>query len=118
MRPIVHGLSYRAPSELLNEARVEMRRVSQERLFNDPRHQRLQDLWCAAMFGLGYEKHVLPCQVALNATTRRTDADFFLKVGEHEAAFQTVEALEPNRRRGMEFQGIRGRLPCSSGLFP
>lgn len=91
--------------------------VSQERLFNDPnpQFQKWREKWCAAMFGLGYEKFLDPCQVAINATEQRQDADFFVEAAGREHPFQLVEALEPERRRGAEYKefarGTRHSVP-------
>jgi hypothetical protein len=94
------------PLALLDEADAEMRGVPQERLFNDSRYQKPKGKWCAAMLGLGYEKHVAPCLVAVNNTSQRGDVDLFLSTGGHEYGFQLVEAMEPERRRGAEYKGF------------
>ncbi|HEV2545909.1 MAG TPA: hypothetical protein VGU20_01090 [Stellaceae bacterium] len=100
------GLAFRAPNALLLEAENEMSAVEQERLFNDARHQKSREKWCAGMFGLGYERYLHPCRVAINATKFRTDADFFLEARGARFPFQIVEVMEPGRRRGAEFKGF------------
>jgi hypothetical protein len=72
------SLTFRKPRDLLAEAQEEMATVTQERLFNSPRLKKTPEKWCAAMFALGYEKHLAPCRIAINATQHRLDADFFL----------------------------------------
>jgi hypothetical protein len=97
-------LTFQSPKDLLAEAHQEMAAVTQERLFNSPHLKKTQEKWCAAMFGIGYEKFVSPCRVAINATKHRLDADFFLEAPGKEFPFQIVEVMEPGRRRGAEFK--------------
>ncbi len=59
-------------------------------------------MWCAARFGLGYEKHVGVCRVAVNFGGERKDADFFLEQCGHVFFFQLVTVSEPDRRIGDE----------------
>ena len=84
--------------------------VPQERLFNDSKHRKLTEKWCAAMFGLGYEKHVGPCRAAVNEAID-TDVDFFIEAGGRGYPFQLVEVMEPERERGAEFKAMaKGEL--------
>src|SRR5207248_2862249 len=62
--------------------------------------------WCAGMMGLGYEKHVGPCLVAVNETALPGDADFFLETAGKQYGFQLVEAMEAGRKRGAEYKGF------------
>jgi hypothetical protein len=94
------------PLALLGEADVEMRGVPQERLFNDSRYQKVKETWCAAMLGLGYQKHVASCLVAVNDSPQRGDVDLFLSTGGRDFGFQLVEVMEPERRRGAEYKGF------------
>lgn len=81
----------------------------------DPRFKILREKWCAGVFGVGYEKFVAPCHVAINDRTARMDADFFLQVNGGTYPFQTVEAMAPERRRGDEYKqfatGNRRTIP-------
>src|SRR5687767_6564006 len=97
---------YVSPLALLDEADTEMHDVPQERLFNESRYQKIKEKWCAAMLGLGYEKHIAPCLVAVNDTPQRGDVDLLLKIGEREYGFQLVMAMEPERRPGAEYKGF------------
>ena len=81
MKLPLHSVS---PLALLDEADAEMCAVSQERLFNDSRYQKVKEKWCAGMLGVGYEKYVAPCLVAVNDTPQRGDVDLLLRTGERE----------------------------------
>jgi hypothetical protein len=99
-------LTYSKPTQMHKEAQHQMLKVPPVKLFTDPAHQKLREKWCAAMFGMGYEKFVEPCEVALNDTPLQLDADFFLKVREQEYPFQLAEVQEDGRRRGDEYKGF------------
>jgi len=104
------GVRYEAPLALLEQADREMSAIPQDRLFNEAAHRKLTEKWCAAMFGLGYERHVAPCSAAVNDTADH-EADFFIKVGNREYAFQLVETMQPERQRGAEFKALaRGEV--------
>jgi hypothetical protein len=85
--------------------------VPNDVLFNDSRYAKLREQWCAGVLGVGYRKRVGYCRVAVNDTRDRQDADFFLEAGEIAFPFQTVEAQDPDRRRGKEHRDIAsGRI--------
>jgi hypothetical protein len=67
----------------------------------DPRNQYLKDTWCAAHFGLGYEQHIAPCMIWVNAE-QNSETDFVFKVGNKEFSFQTTLSDVPGRRMGDE----------------
>lgn len=105
-------LTYLPPLSLLEQADKEMAALPQDRLFNDSAYQKFTEKWCAAMMGLGYEKHVAPCRVAVNDTDQRGDADFFLETSGALHPFQLAEVQVPGRERGAEFRAFaRGELP-------
>ena len=93
-------LRYSLPAALLDEADRELDVIEQVKLFNDSQYQKLREKWCAAKFGVGYEKFLRPCLVAVNDTTERLDADFFVRTDGKEFPFQLAEVQEPERRRG------------------
>lgn len=104
-------LHYISPAALHEQANEEMALIPLDRLFNDPRYQKVGEKWCAALFARGYEKLVRPALVAINETSQRADADFFLKVDDVVEPFQIVEVMEPERRRGAEYKAFaRGEL--------
>jgi hypothetical protein len=67
----------------------------------DPRQQHLKDIWCAAHFGIGYERHVEPCKVRVN-TEQNSDTDFILRIKKGDFPFQTTLADVPGRKMGDE----------------
>ena len=73
------NLSYLAPSALLAEARRELAAVTNEKLFNSSNYEKSRENWCAGMLGLGYEKFVAPCRVAVNDSREQIEADLFLR---------------------------------------
>ena len=104
-------LQYSDPQVLFDQASGLMEAIDQVTLFNDPTHQKLREMWCAAAFGRGFSKFIGPCQVAVNNTRYRMDGDFFLKREGCEFPFQLVECLEPARHRGEEYKRIaKGEL--------
>jgi hypothetical protein len=94
------------PYDLKSLAEEEMGSISSRDLFNKPRYQKLLEKWCAAVFGLGYERLIGTCKIGVNETSRNVDADFFLEVEGQQFAFQITEAQEEDRRRGQEFKEI------------
>jgi hypothetical protein len=76
-----------------------------------PQYQQLKESWCAAHFGLGYQRHVAPCAVWVNSA-QASDTDFVLQVNDNEFAFQTTLADVPERRMGDDHKpGADGRFP-------
>ena len=96
------------PELTYREAISELGGIEQVELFNRSGYQLLLEKWCAGMFGLGYAQHVRKCLVAVNDTNNRIDADFFLCTDGQLYPFQTVEVLEPGRRRGEEYKEFAG----------
>lgn len=99
-------ITYAAPRELLDRAKRELAAVPQDELFNSSLHTKSREKWCAGMMGLGYEKCIGPCRVAVNDSDQRQDADLFLDVGGSEFPFQLAEVMEPGRRRGAEYKAL------------
>ena len=75
-------------------------------LFTDPTHRILREQWCASVFGIGYDKYVRPCRVAVEESLENRGIDFLLEADGKEFPFQTTEALEEGRKRGQEYKEI------------
>ena len=100
-------LDFRAPAAVYEEAERERLAISGSAyLGNHGRPKR--EKFIAGLFGLGYEQHVGACCVAaLSDAPESPDVDFFLlDCCGRRHAFQTVEVLDPDRRRGDEYRGI------------
>ncbi len=107
--------AYQPPRPLLDEAKQELAAVDQAKLFNNSKYEKSREKWCAGMLGLGYEKHVAACRVAVNDSRERVDADIWLKTAGRQFAFQVVEVMEPERRRGAEYKALAGGLARGFG---
>ena len=92
------------PNELLAEHAAFRERVSASEFFNDPKHQRAREQWCAAHFSVGYEKYLAACAVHIADTDPQNDTDFELEVENRQHHFQVTEVQEPGRRRGDEYK--------------
>lgn len=76
-----------------------------------PKHQALQDTWCAAHFGLGYERHVRTCTLWVNPQ-QNSDTDFVFKTRYGEFPFQTTLSDVPERKMtGDHKPGPDGKFP-------
>lgn len=115
MNPAIH---WEDPAALLRQAKRELAAVDHARLFNSSRYEKLREKWCAAVFGIGYEKNAAPCRVAVNESQQHLDTDFFLETAGAEYPFQLVEAMEPERRRGAEYKAQAKRGSLNFGIDP
>lgn len=79
--------------------------ISDEEFFNDPAHQWLRDLWVGAHFGRAYDQFIGCCTVEFD-WAKAHEWDFVLHTEAQPEPFQTTEALEPGRRRGLEYKQI------------
>lgn len=76
-----------------------------------PENQHLKETWCAAHFGLGYERHVHSCTLWVNPQ-QSSDTDFVLKTEDGEFPFQTTLSDVPDRRMTDDHKpGPDGRFP-------
>jgi hypothetical protein len=100
------NLPFVDPRLMLKSAETGMAAIPNEVLFvkADVRFRDLFERWCAGSFGSAYGVYVAPCEVAVNDQGTRGDADFFLRTRGSVFAFQTVEVIEPGRRRGDEYR--------------
>jgi hypothetical protein len=73
------GVHFEDPLIVLEQSREQMGALSQVELFASAgvRYQKLKEVWCAGVSGIGYGRFVSPCRVAVNDSELRTDADFF-----------------------------------------
>ena len=78
-------------------------------LFNDPAAGKLRDLWVAAHFGLAYEHEFARCHLLFDEETAH-EWDFILDVDGIRNPFQITEALEPGRRRGLEYREVEAGI--------
>jgi hypothetical protein len=109
-------LNFCEPRTLLDRTKEALSQVPHAELFNDPKYQKLREAWCAAMFGLGYSKHVACCEVAVNDGPIRQDVDLYLRADSHIWGIQLAEAQKPDRRRGAEYK--RGDAKLYQVPFP
>jgi len=93
------------PNELLGRYRAIREATSTEAFFRDPAHKKTQEMWCAAHFSRGYEKHYGECFVLISDRDEQTDSDFELEERRTRHPFQVTELMEPGRRRGDEYRG-------------
>lgn len=66
-----------------------------------PRNQPIMEAWCAAKFGLWFEKYIGSCEVKVNS---QSFPDFFLKYNGCEFWFENTEVLEEGRQRTKEYK--------------
>lgn len=97
-------LKFHKPKDLKKLVDAELQFVPSKALFDKPEYQKLQEKWCAAAFGIGYEKYVRPCSVGVNDTPQFVEADFFLQTEDVTYSFQITEVLEKGRKRGAEYK--------------
>jgi hypothetical protein len=103
-------MQFHGPRALLESTEAAFDGLPPAQLFNNPKYQKLRETWCAAMFGLGYSKNVVLCEVAVNDSRERQDIDLYLRAGSDTWGFQLAEVLSPERRRGAEYKNNDVRL--------
>lgn len=94
------------PWSLYKKVEDEMDGISRSKLFNEDTYRILRERWCAAVFGIGYEKYIQPCRVAVDESFEARGLDFVLETDGKQFHFQTTEVLEEGRERGREFKEI------------
>lgn len=102
-------ITYFSPDVLLQKYENQCTNISDVDFFNRSKsdYQKLREMWCAGTFGKGYSKFVFPCEVGINLSNFRLDADFFIKVKGNYYPFQIAEALEKGRLRGQEYKNFK-----------
>ena len=98
------GREFIAPRTLKAQLEAKAATLSPGTFIRNPKYQHFKDIWCAAHFGIGYERNVRPCTVWVN-NEQNSDTDFVLKTNVGEFAFQTTIADVPGRRMSDEYQG-------------
>lgn len=101
------------PSQALVDIEKNMDGIPNPELFNNSKHQKLTEAWCAYMFGIGYKKYVGDCAVGVNETNSNTEADFYLKSKNAIWPFQLTEVQHAGRKRGKEYK----ESPRSSAMY-
>ena len=91
------------PKELESMLDAKAESISPSEFIRKPQHKELKEMWCAARFGLGYEKFVRPCSISVDLE-ENSDADFVLKIDAGEFPFQTTIADVPERRMGDDYK--------------
>lgn len=72
--------------------------------FNKPNHQKTQELWCAAMFTLGYKQHFQDAWILIDECDLQLDFDFELEFLGNTYPIQVTEVMKPGRKRGDEYK--------------
>ena len=94
-----------SPSELLAQFRRQTTDLTNERLFNDPAHQKKRELWVSATLGLGLEQ--VGVKSLVRVVAEESDAaDCELLVGSNVLRFQITEVQKPGRQRGREYKEL------------
>ncbi|NQT23539.1 MAG: hypothetical protein HQ579_08920 [Candidatus Omnitrophica bacterium] len=96
------------PHDLLLQTEKDMNSVPAHILFNDSRHQKLLENWCAAVFGLGYNQFIKPCTIE-PIESERDSVDFRANIDNKIYNFQITETMKGNRTRGCEFKDAKDR---------
>lgn len=97
---------YCGPLDLLNAVERENEQVSKEVFFNDPKYQKAQEKWCAAVFGIGFNEYCKKCRIRINESRHHTSPDFFLKIDDQVFEFEMTERQEPDRERGKYYKKL------------
>ncbi|NJD56820.1 MAG: hypothetical protein FIA94_10505 [Nitrospirae bacterium] len=93
---------FHKPKELETIFEEKAQNVSPSDFIRKPLHKGLKEMWCAARFGLGYEKFVGPCLICVDLE-ENSDSDFILRSDAGDFPFQTCVADVPERRMGDDY---------------
>lgn len=91
------------PHALQEHVETQIERIGEKDFFSKPGHNRLQEMWCAARFGMGYGNNIAACQIEIEDRDEQNDYDFHLCIGSARLPFQVAEALDLKRHRGDEY---------------
>jgi hypothetical protein len=103
--------TFLAPRDLKAQLEQAATELPVEDFITKPENHYLKETWCAAHFGLGYERHVRFCALWVNPE-QNSDTDFVLKTECGEFPFQTTLSDFPKRRMGDDYK------PGPDGKFP
>lgn len=98
---------YYDPLVLLEIAERENKKIPNDRFFNDPKYQKSMEMWCAAVFGVGFNQFRGECEIKLH---KAGAPDFFLKFNEQIFEFELTEVLAEGRKRGKEFKELKNNF--------
>jgi hypothetical protein len=98
-----HRARYR-PAELLAKYRAIREQISDKEFFRSPKHQKTQEIWCAAHFASAFDQYLDQCDILIDDTDTQTEADFDLCIKGVSYPFQITEVMEPERRRRDEYR--------------
>lgn len=77
---------------------------------------RLREMWCASLFGEGYERNVASCRIEISETDEQRDFDFILHALGETHPFQVSEVLDEGRRRNHEYRNSFSGLATDDGV--
>lgn len=95
-----------SPEELLEKYRVIRATCTRAEFMSSPKHQKTQELWCAAHFSRAYEAAIGPCWVHISERDEQLSADFWFEFEGNLHPFQVTEVLQPGRKRGDEYRRL------------
>jgi hypothetical protein len=103
--------SFVSPAELMKWHDENAALLSSAAYIRSPQHQRLKEVWCAARFGIGYERHVRrPCLLHVS-DVQSSDTDFIFRVDGNEFPFQTTIADAPERKMVDDYRPTKDGSP-------
>lgn len=91
---------YYFPANLDSGVRETNKEIPDNKFFA-PENQHIREAWCAAQFGLGFDKCIGSCEVKINSLNF---PDFFLRYNNREFWFENTEVLREGRLRTKEYQ--------------
>lgn len=77
---------------------------------------RLREMWCASLFGEGFERNVAPCKIEIAETDEQRDFDFLLHALADVHPFQVSEVLDDGRKRNQEYRNNFSGLATNDGV--
>ena len=97
-------MGFKNPEILFQEAKNEIGGISGAALFNDSKYQKLREKLHAAIFGLGYQEFIMPCEIRMEAE-QDNSVDFYLLVDKKQYPFQeTIKMAKGREKIGREFK--------------
>jgi hypothetical protein len=97
-------MSIYTPTELYTHVEEERDLRGGEAFVTNRNCNRLREMWCASLFGQGFEQHIAPCEIEIAETDEQRDFDFQLHAHGDIHPFQVTEVLDEGRRRNQEYR--------------
>lgn len=94
------------PVELWNAVESAVAQIGVTEFVTRNSQKRLREKWCAARFGMAYDRNIGPCQVEIEDVDRGEPYDFHLLALEQRLLFQIAEVLAPGRHRHDEYRQL------------